>query len=204
MVTRKEPPPHAGQTPGSPPRASAHTLRPVSAEVPGRPGEPTPHVWETHPPHTSHTHHPVWTLQRKKETQTCTGSPAGGRAWGGGTRVCTHTNTATPPSQFSANANSETTHGSRGSRRFGKEHKYTRILYYINTHAGLYKYPCPPVWVSYINTLHMTPPAPPHSPGCRQRRGEERVQTTSPAGNPPPTPTLGCSYTPGARAPRRA
>lgn len=35
----------------------------------------------------------------------------------------------------------------------------------------------PSVWVSYINTLHMTPPAPPHSPGCRQRRGEERVQS---------------------------
>lgn len=69
-------------------------------------------------------------------------------------RVCTQT--SLPPSLRSANANSETTHGSRESRRFGKEHKYTRILYYINTHAGLYKYPCPPSG-SYINTLHMTP-----------------------------------------------
>lgn len=167
--------------------------------------------------HTPHTHCPVWTLQRKKETQTCTGSPAVGRApgggWGGGNAgVYTHKHRH-PPTPFSANANSETTHGSRESRRFGKEHKYTRILYYINTHAGLYKYPCPPVWVSYINTLHMTPPAPPHSPGCRQRRGEERVQTSSPAGNPPPPPTQlcattqtcqCCSYTPGARASRRA
>lgn len=103
VVTRKEPPPRAGQTPGSPPRASAHTPRPVSVEVPGRPGEPTPHLWETHPPHTSHTHRPVWTLQRKKETQTCTGSPAvGGGGWGGGggTRVCTHTNTANPQVRF--------------------------------------------------------------------------------------------------------
>ena len=62
VVTRKEPPPRAGQTPGSPPRASAHTPRPVSAEVPGRPGEPTTHLRETHPPHTSHTHRPVGTL----------------------------------------------------------------------------------------------------------------------------------------------
>lgn len=62
-----------------------------------------------------------------------------------------------PPSLCFANVNLETTHGSRESRRFRKEHKYTRILYYINTHAGLYKYPVPSVWVSYINTLHMTP-----------------------------------------------
>lgn len=103
VVTRKEPPPRAGQTPGSPPRASAHTPRPVSVEVPGRPGEPTPHLWETHPPHTSHTHRPVWTLQRKKETQTCTGSPAvgGGDGVGVGGHGCVHTQTPpTPKSVF--------------------------------------------------------------------------------------------------------
>lgn len=78
-----------------------------------------------------------------------------------------------PPSLCSANVNSETTHGSRESRRFRKEHKYTRILYYINTHAGLYKYPVPSVWVSYINTLHMTPqPLPTHRAAGRE--GEKR------------------------------
>lgn len=62
-------------------------------------------------------------------------------AGGGGGEVCTQH--PPHPSPFSANTNSETTHGSQETRRLGKEHKYTRILYYINTHAGLYKYPCP-------------------------------------------------------------
>lgn len=78
-----------------------------------------------------------------------------------------------PPSLCSANVNSETTHGSRESRRFRKEHKYTRILYYINTHAGLYKYPVPSVWVSYINTLHMTPSPSPLT-GLLAGEGEKR------------------------------
>lgn len=118
---------------------------PVPAEVPGLPAEHTPHMRETHMPHTSHTHCPVCTLQRKKETQTYTVSPAWGRGWGAGGCVHTQTTPLPPrPRPSSAKANSETTHGSRESRRLGKEHKYTRILYYINTHAGLYKYPCPP------------------------------------------------------------
>lgn len=93
------------------------------------------------------------------------------RGWVGGQWVCTHTNTHTPI-PFSANANSETTHGSRESRRLGKAHKYTRILYYINTHAGLYKYRALRLGVLHKYTAH--DPQPPPTRRAVGREGEKR------------------------------
>ena len=115
----------------SPPRASP-TLALNQGPLPTRLAAPaqvprlwlsaehTPHLQKTHMPHISHIHRPVCTLPRKTVKQTHAMSPTAGGGKRGVSRVCTYTNTASPLSPCSANANPETTHGSRGSRRCGR------------------------------------------------------------------------------------
>lgn len=102
-----------------------------------------------------------------------------------------YTHTHTHPSPGWAPLTRTQTHDSPGSRRVGKAPKYTRILYYINTHAGLYKYLRPPS--ACLTEIHCTgPPASPHSLGRlqgREKRGANHGPRRRPhrsAGRPDP------------------
>lgn len=84
-----------------------------------------------------------------------------------------------------------------------KEHKYTRILYYINTHARLYKYPALRQGVLHKYT-HMTPQPSPltglpagkgrregaNHPPCSVLATQTPAQAWTVPAPPPPPPSL--------------
>lgn len=132
---RKHLHPRAGQTRLLTTGLCAHAW-PVPAEVPGCQLTRSIHICRKPTRHAS-TPSRVYAPRKKESRQ----SP--GALLGEGVRASTHR--APPPHVCAPPTPIQRPHMAAGKAAGSeKEHKYTRILYYINTHARLYKYPCPP------------------------------------------------------------